>query len=92
MAVALSSTELERIIEVLSSAGQRLQLTLFEKRLSYRTLLVSVDAATASFFGFILAGIFIVLGFDPKHALDSWWWLPARHLPGSFSPCPFLSG
>jgi hypothetical protein len=76
MAVALSSTELERIIEVLSSAGQRLQLTLFE-RLSYRTLLVSVDAATASFFGFILAGIFIVLGFDPKHALDSWWWLPA---------------
>jgi hypothetical protein len=76
MAFALSPNELERIIEVLSSAGQRLQLTRFE-RLSYRALLVSVDLAIVSFFGFILAGIFIVLSFDPKHALDSWWWVPA---------------
>jgi len=73
MAVALSSNELERIIEVLSSAGQRLQLTRFE-RLSYRTLLVSVDVAIASFLGFILAFTFLVTSIvdNPARALDSW--------------------
>ena len=48
MAVALSPHELERTLEVLSNAGQTLQLTRFE-RLSYRALLVSVDGMLASF-------------------------------------------
>jgi hypothetical protein len=46
--VPLSSKELESAIDVLSSAGQALQLTRFE-RLSYRALMVSVDVATVSF-------------------------------------------
>jgi hypothetical protein len=57
MAVALSPNELERTIEVLSSAGQTLQLTRAE-RITYRTLLVSVDVALASLLGFVLALIF----------------------------------
>jgi hypothetical protein len=57
MAIALSPNELERIIEVLSSAGQALQLTRSE-RITYRTLLISVDVALASFLGFIPAAIF----------------------------------
>jgi hypothetical protein len=54
MAVALSPNELERTIKVLSSAGQTLQLTRFE-RITYRALLVSVDVAMASVFGCIIA-------------------------------------
>ena len=48
MAVALSPNELERTLEVLSNAGQTLQLTRFEK-LSYRALLLSVDGMLVSF-------------------------------------------
>jgi hypothetical protein len=59
MAVALSSNEFERTIEVLSSAGQTLQLTRFE-RLSYRTLLVSADVVLASLF-VILASVVIAI-------------------------------
>jgi hypothetical protein len=58
MAVALSSNELERTIEVLSSAGQTLQLTRFE-RLSYRALLLSVDAVLATFILVSLIGSFM---------------------------------
>jgi hypothetical protein len=76
MAIALSSNELERVIEVLSSVGQKLQLTRFE-RFSYRTLLVSVDLATASFFVFVLAVTIIVFTFDARDALGSSWWIPA---------------
>jgi hypothetical protein len=53
MAVALSSNELERTIEVLSSAEQTLQLTRFE-RLSYRALLLSVDGVLVSYVLLIL--------------------------------------
>lgn len=57
MAVTLSSNELDRTIAVLSSAGQTLRLTWFE-RLSYRALLVSVDVFLLSFVAtFILASI-----------------------------------
>jgi hypothetical protein len=45
--ISLSSKELDSAIEVLSSAAQSLQLTLFE-RLSYRALLISVDVAIVS--------------------------------------------
>jgi hypothetical protein len=60
MAVALSPNELERTIKVLSSAGQALQLTRFE-RITYRALLVSVDVAMASVFGCIIAFMFALL-------------------------------
>lgn len=56
MAVALSPNELERTIEVLSSATATLQLTRFE-RITYRALLFSVDVAILSFFGCILVAI-----------------------------------
>lgn len=56
MAVALSQTEFERTIEVLSSATATLQLTRFE-RITYRALLLSVDTALISFFGAILLAI-----------------------------------
>lgn len=61
MAVALSSIELERTIEVLSTAAQTLRLTRFE-RLSYRALLVSVDLAAVTFLLIILVFIFAVNG------------------------------
>jgi hypothetical protein len=60
MAVALSSNELERTIEVLSSAAQTLQLTRFE-RLSYRALLVCVDLAMASFVALMPFAFFIAV-------------------------------
>lgn len=69
MAVALSSNELERTIEVLSSAGQTLQLTRLE-RITYRALLVSVDVAMASLFGCFLAIIFASFSGD-------WLWVLA---------------
>lgn len=53
MPVALSPNELERTIAVLSSAGQTLQLTRFE-RITYRMLLVSVDVTMISSLGFVL--------------------------------------
>jgi hypothetical protein len=61
MAVALSSNELERTIEVLSSAGRTLQLTRFE-RLSYRALLLSVDGVLTTFLLASLIGFFISEG------------------------------
>jgi hypothetical protein len=48
MAVTLSPNELERIIEVLSSAGRTFQLTRFETR-SYRALLLGADCVLAGF-------------------------------------------
>jgi hypothetical protein len=60
MAVALSPNELERTIEVLSSAGQTLELSRLE-RITYRALLVSVDVTMASFFAFIVVVIFASL-------------------------------
>jgi uncharacterized membrane protein YciS (DUF1049 family) len=71
MAVALSPNELERTIKVLSSAGQTLQLTRFE-RITYRALLVSVDVAMASVFGCIIAFMFALLW--------SWPWVLAALL------------
>lgn len=59
MAVALSPNELERTIEVLSSAGQTLQLTRFE-RLSYHALLLSVDGVLLGFVVLFLSGIFLI--------------------------------
>jgi hypothetical protein len=56
MAVTLSSDELDRTIEVLSSAGQTLRLTWFE-RLSYRALLVSVDVFLVSCVVLIFLGV-----------------------------------
>jgi hypothetical protein len=53
MAVALSSNELERTIEVLSNAGQTLQLTSSET-LSYRALLVSADGVLVSSIALLL--------------------------------------
>ena len=46
--VAVSSNQLDTAIEVLSTAGQALQLTRFE-RIAYRSLMVSADVAMASF-------------------------------------------
>jgi hypothetical protein len=77
MAVALSPNELERTIEVLSSAGQTLRLTRFE-RITYRALLVSVDVAMASFFGFILVAIFASAVNDVlPRIVASWPWVLA---------------
>jgi hypothetical protein len=79
MAVALSPNELERTIEVLSSAGQTLQLSRFE-RITYRALLVSVDVAMASFFGLILVVIFAsLIAFSNllPRGMESWPWVLA---------------
>jgi hypothetical protein len=55
--VELGPKEVEANVEVLSSAAQALQLTLFEW-LSYRALMVSVYAATASFVAIWFANFF----------------------------------
>jgi hypothetical protein len=46
--VEVSSNQLDTAVEVLSTAGQALQLTRFE-RIAYRSLMVSADVAMASF-------------------------------------------
>jgi hypothetical protein len=72
MAVALSPNEFERTIEVLSNAGQTLQLTRFE-RFSYRALLLSVDALLVSFIVYIFllyAGA--PVGEDSSKQLGPW--------------------
>jgi hypothetical protein len=58
--VAVSSKELDKAVEVLSSASDTLQLTRFES-LSYRALMVCADVATASFFGCLLS--LVIAGF-----------------------------
>lgn len=57
--VAISSKELESVIDVLSSA-QALQLTRFE-RIAYRTLMVSVDVAIISFVVFVALFSFLTV-------------------------------
>jgi hypothetical protein len=56
MAIALSSNELERTIEVLSSAAQALRLTRFE-RFSYLAIIVSVDLIAASVIALFSQGV-----------------------------------
>jgi hypothetical protein len=79
MAVALSPNELERTIEVLSSAGQTLQLTRSE-RITYLALLISVDVAMASFFAsvvvIIIASLTVLSDLFSSNAV-TWPWMLA---------------
>lgn len=77
MAIALSSNELERTIEVVSSAAQALRLTRFES-LSYRALTLSADVAVVTLLALIISSPFLFI-FVQQPAADELpslpWWL-----------------
>jgi hypothetical protein len=70
--IELDRNDLDKSIEVLSSAAQALQLTRFQS-LSYRALMLSVDVAIACF----VLSIIIIIAAAPARvdAADRWEWV-----------------